>query len=92
MRQMTLTQSRAPGHVIGWINFKSALNTWISSKFSALYWICLLFIFLILVGSSIYRTRSVIILGRQLGRSFRRSLGSYSITLTQQKLLKLIVL
>ena len=27
-----------------------ALNTWISSKFSTLYWICLLFIFLILVG------------------------------------------
>ena len=27
-----------------------ALNTWISSKFSTLYWICLLFTFLILVG------------------------------------------
>ena len=34
MRQMTLTQSGAPGHVIG----------------STFHWICLLFILLILVG------------------------------------------
>ena len=48
MRQTTLTQSGAPGRVIGWTTL--ALNAWISSKFSALYWICLLFTFLISVG------------------------------------------
>ena len=31
------------------------LNTWISSKFSTLYWICLLFILLLLVGAELVR-------------------------------------
>ena len=43
MRQTTLTQSKAPGRVIG----TRAFNTWIASKFSMFHSICLL---LILVG------------------------------------------
>ena len=52
MRQTTFTQSGAAGRVI-WPDdqfLTLALNTWISLIFSTLYWICQLFIFLILVG------------------------------------------
>ena len=47
-----LTQSGAPGRVIGWIMhiLTLALNTWILLKFSKFHWICLLFIWLTLVG------------------------------------------
>ena len=51
MKQMTLTQSGAPGCVIGWTNFLTlALDAWILSKFSTIYWICLLLVFLVLVS------------------------------------------
>ena len=47
MKQTTLTQSGAPGRVRP-ISHTST-RSWILSKFSTLYWICLL-LFLILVG------------------------------------------
>ena len=54
MRQTTLTQSGAPGRVIGWDNF----SHWLSIQrfrwnFQTLYWICLLFNFYILLGDEL---------------------------------------
>ena len=49
-----LTQSGAPGSRYWLDQFLTlAFNTWISSKSSTLYWICLLLIFLILVGAEL---------------------------------------
>ena len=46
-----LAQSGAPGPVIGLTSFLTlALHASILSTFSTLYWICLPFVFLILVG------------------------------------------
>ena len=47
-----LRYARCCSHSCYWLDqyLTLALNTWISLKFSTLYWICLLFIFLILMG------------------------------------------
>ena len=46
MIQMTLAQSGAPGHVIGWANFSHYIDF---VDFFTFHWICLPFILLILV-------------------------------------------
>ena len=50
MRKTTLTQSGAPGRVIGWPISHTDTQYMDLSKFSTFHWICLLFIVLTLVG------------------------------------------
>ena len=50
MRQKTLTQSGAPGRVIGWTNFSHWHSIYWFCRFFTFLWICLPIILLILVG------------------------------------------
>ena len=50
MRQMMLTQSGAPGRVIGWTNFSHQHSCIDFCRFFIFHWICLPSILLILVG------------------------------------------